>query len=284
MQHPAICRVRILTQKSESSPCFAKLPEKQVRHSADEGDGRCAEQASATVPVAALEAAGRGWTWACLALRPGSGSVMIRQAPVGSVRRRLYHRRLPLRGGKTLSEQITQLLHRWQQGDLQAREHLFEALYADLMLIARNRLVNHTGGTLQPAVLVNESLLRLLGTDVDYNDRTHFIAVAALKMRSVLVDHLRARAADKRGGNAEQLTLSRAENAVYAEGIGYGVLALHQAWTRLSELEPRAASSIELTYFGGMSRDEIALVLGISAPTVDRDLRFARAWLNRQLL
>lgn len=124
---------------------------------------------------------------------------MIRQAPVGSVRRRLYHRQLTLRGGKTLSEQITQLLHRWQQGDLQAREHLFEALYADLMLIARNRLVNHTGGTLQPAVLVNESLLRLLGTDVDYNDRTHFIAVAALKMRSVLVDHLRARAADKRG-------------------------------------------------------------------------------------
>jgi RNA polymerase sigma factor (TIGR02999 family) len=183
-----------------------------------------------------------------------------------------------------LSNQITQLLHRWQQGDLQAREHLFDALYADLMLVARNRLANHTAGTLQPAALVNESLLRLLGTQADYHDRTHFIAVAALKMRSVLVDHLRARSAEKRGGNAEQLTLSHAEGAADDNGIGYEVLALHQALNQLSELEPRAASTIELTYFGGMSRDEIAMVLGISAPTVDRDLRFARAWLNRQLL
>lgn len=183
-----------------------------------------------------------------------------------------------------MGKEITQLLHRWQGGDLQAREHLFEALYADLMLIARNRLANHTAGTLQPAALVNESLLRLLGAEADYNDRTHFIAVAALKMRSVLVDHLRARSAEKRGGNAEQLTLSHADAAQGESGIGYDVLALHQALNQLSELEPRAASTIELTYFGGMSRDEIAMVLGVSAPTVDRDLRFARAWLNRQLL
>lgn len=183
-----------------------------------------------------------------------------------------------------MGREITQLLHRWQHGDLQAREHLFEVLYADLMLIARNRLVNHGNGTLQPAALVNESLLRLLGTEADYNDRTHFIAVAALKMRSVLVDHLRARSACKRGGGVEQLTLSHAEGAVDEGGIGYDVLALHQALNRFSELEPRAASAVELTYFGGMSREEIALVLGVSAPTVDRDLRFARAWLNRQLL
>lgn len=167
---------------------------------------------------------------------------------------------------------------------MDAREHLFEALYSDLMQIARHRLANHTSGTLQPAALVNESLMRLLGAHADYNDRTHFIAVAALKMRSVLVDHLRARAADKRGGNAEQLTLSHAAEMADGDGIGYDVLALHQALNQLSEMEPRAASTIELTYFGGMSRDEIALVLGVSPPTVDRDLRFARAWLNRQLL
>ncbi len=185
--------------------------------------------------------------------------------------------------GGRLNQQITQLLHRWQQGDLDAREHLFEALYSDLMQIARHRLSNHTNGTLQPAALVNESLMRLLGSTADYNDRTHFIAIAALKMRSVLVDHLRARSADKRGGNAEQLTLSHAVEMQDDSAIGYDVLALHQALNQLAEMEPRAASTIELTYFGGMSREEIALVLGVSAPTVDRDLRFARAWLNRQL-
>lgn len=185
--------------------------------------------------------------------------------------------------GTGLSKQITQLLHRWQQGDMDAREHLFEALYSDLMLIARNRLSQQTSGTLQPAALVNESLMRLLGTDADYKDRAHFIAIAALKMRSVLVDHLRARGADKRGGNAEQLTLSYADQVQDDSAVGYDALALHQALNQLAELEPRAASTIELTYFGGMSRDEIALVLDVSAPTVDRDLRFARAWLNRQL-
>lgn len=182
-----------------------------------------------------------------------------------------------------MGKEITQLLHRWQQGDLDAREHLFEALYSDLMQIARHRLSHQSSGTLQPAALVNESLIRLLGTHADYKDRTHFIAIAALKMRSVLVDHLRARSADKRGGNAEQLTLSHANEMPDEDAIGYDVLALHQALNQLAELEPRAASTIELTYFGGMSRDEIAMVLGISAPTVDRDLRFARAWLNRKL-
>jgi len=182
-----------------------------------------------------------------------------------------------------LTKQITQLLHRWQQGDMDAREHLFEALYSDLMQIARQRLSSHTGGTLQPAALVNESLIRLLGAEADYKDRTHFVAIAALKMRSVLVDHLRARAADKRGGNAEQLTLSHAGEMAGDSSIGYDVMALHQALNKLGEMEPRAASTIELTYFGGMSREEIALVLDVSLPTVDRDLRFARAWLNRYL-
>ncbi|MCL7713366.1 ECF-type sigma factor [Stenotrophomonas mori] len=182
-----------------------------------------------------------------------------------------------------MSTQITQLLHRWQGGDAQAREQLFEALYADLVTVARYRLFNDTSGTLQPAALVNESLLRLLGADVDYKDRAHFIAVAALKMRSVLIDHLRARSADKRGGHMAQLTLSHASEVADDDGDAYDVMALHQALNQLAELEPRAASMIELTYFGGMSRDEIAMVMGVSTPTVDRDLRFARAWLNRQL-
>ncbi len=182
-----------------------------------------------------------------------------------------------------LSEPITRLLQRWHQGDLDAREQLFEALYSDLMQIARNRLFNLNNGTLLPAALVNESVIRLLGAQANYKDRIHFIAVAALKMRSVLVDHLRAGAAEKRGGNAEQLTLSHAFEVQDEAAAGYDVLALHQALNQLAEVDQRAASAVELTYFGGMNRDEIALVLSVSAPTVDRDLRFARAWLNRQL-
>ncbi|WP_228076798.1 ECF-type sigma factor [Novilysobacter ciconiae] len=180
-------------------------------------------------------------------------------------------------------ENITGLLHQWQGGDLKAREQLFELLYADLVLVARNRLSQHGSSTLQPAALVNESLMRLMESDAGYKDRTHFVAVAALRMRAVLVDHARARAASKRGGNVEMLTLSHAGAAPGEQDMVYEVLALHQALNRLAELEPRAASAIELTYFGGMSREEIVLVLGVSLPTVDRDLRFARAWLNRQL-
>ena len=179
---------------------------------------------------------------------------------------------------------ITQMLHRWQDGDLQARERLFEALYADLLSIARQRMGGHAPGTLQPAALVNESLLRLMGAEVSYQDRAHFIAVAALKMRSVLVDQIRARNAAKRGADYERVTLSCVGDAdVDAGPDSYDIMALHQALEQLAQIEPRASSAVELTYFGGLSREEIALVLGVSVPTVDRDLRFARAWLNRHL-
>ena len=185
--------------------------------------------------------------------------------------------------GEDWLENITGLLHRWQDGDLLAREKLCEVLYTDLLRVARDRLSKHGGNTLQPAALVNESLMRLLDGEPGYKDRAHFVSVAALRMRAVLVDHARARAASKRGGDIELLTLSHADGASGAQDMTHEVLALHEALNRLADVEPRAASAIELTYFGGMTRDEIALILGISLPTVDRDLRFARAWLNRQL-
>ena len=126
------------------------------------------------------------------------------------------------------------------------------------------------------------SLLRLLGRDTDWEDRAHFFALAALKMRAVLVDHARARAAGKRGGDVALVTLSHAER----EGGGDAdveVLALHQAIERLAEHDERSARALEMAYFGGMGQAEIACVLGVSVPTVERDLRFARAWLNREL-
>lgn len=191
---------------------------------------------------------------------------------------------MSFKGADRMTGDITRMLHCWQGGDLAAREQLFQALYSDLLYIARQRMSRQTPGTLQPAALVNESLMRLLGTEVSFQDRAHFIAVAALKMRSVLVDQIRAKNAVKRGGELEQVTMSLANEVGDGGADGaYDVMALHQALTQLSAIEPRSASIVEMTYFGGMSREEIALVLSVSVPTVDRDLRFARAWLNRHL-
>lgn len=185
-----------------------------------------------------------------------------------------------------LSDDITRLLLSWRAGDLQAREHLFDAVYEALREMAVSRLGAARGDvTLRPTSLVHEALLRMLGRDVGYADRAHFFALVALKMRAVLVDHARANVAAKRGGGAINVTLSHVDSGgVHNEDVGdYDVLALHQALEQLAVHDERAGRAVELAYFGGMSHEEIATVLEVSVPTVDRDLRFARAWLNRQL-
>jgi RNA polymerase sigma factor (TIGR02999 family) len=185
-----------------------------------------------------------------------------------------------------VSEEITRLLLSWRGGDLQAREQLFDAVYDALREMAAVRLGASRGdATLRPTSLVHEALLRMLGRDVGFSDRAHFFALVALKMRAVLVDHARAHVAGKRGGGAVNVTLSQVDQSgMHDEDVGsYDVLALHQALERLSASDERAGRAVELAYFGGMSHEEIAAVLDISIPTVDRDLRFARAWLNRQL-
>ncbi|WP_211373180.1 ECF-type sigma factor [Pseudoxanthomonas broegbernensis] len=184
-----------------------------------------------------------------------------------------------------MSDDITRLLHSWRAGDLQARESLFDSVYAMLRDMAASRLDRSRGdATLRPTSLVHEALLRMLGREVGFADRAHFFALVALKMRAVLVDHARACAAAKRGGGAINVTLSHVDGSGYREDAGnYDVLALHQALERLSGYDERAGRAVELAYFGGMSHEEIAAVLDVSVPTVDRDLRFAKAWLNRQL-
>ncbi|HJR73870.1 MAG TPA: ECF-type sigma factor [Luteimonas sp.] len=182
-----------------------------------------------------------------------------------------------------MAEELTRLLHAWREGDSASRDRLVAQVYDTLRDMAAARLRRGEGGrTLQPTVVVHEALLRLLGADTAWEDRAHFFALAALKMRAVLVDHARARAAEKRGGDAVALTLSHADREA-GGGVEYDVLALHQALEKLAERDERAARGVEMAYFGGMERDEIACVLGVSVPTVERDLRFARAWLNRQL-
>ncbi|MDO5506198.1 MAG: ECF-type sigma factor [Pseudoxanthomonas suwonensis] len=186
-------------------------------------------------------------------------------------------------GGTPSSGDVTVMLRRWQSGDLAARDALFGILHANLLAVARQHIGGREGLTLAPADLVHESLLRLLGTQPDYKDRTHLLATAALKVRSVLIDHIRARKAIKRGGDLQRVTLSLALEEAAGIGEPLDVFALHEALEALAAFDSRAANVIELTYFGGLDRSEIAMVLDVSVPTVDRDLRFGRRWLAHRL-
>jgi len=184
-----------------------------------------------------------------------------------------------------MSGEVTQWLHRWRRGDVQAQAYLFELIYPALREMAQARIGQHRDDvTLRPTSLMHEALLRVMGSEVEFSDRAHFFALAALKMRSVLVDFARNGAAAKRGAGALNLTLSHADRDLpCAPTCDYEVLALHQALNQLAGHDARAARAVEYMYFGGMGRAEIAVVLEVSVPTVDRDLRFARAWLNQRL-
>lgn len=133
--------------------------------------------------------------------------------------------------------------------------------------------------TLQTTALVDEAYLRLVDADVDWQDRAHFLAVAATVMRRVLVDHARGRDRGKRAG--VKVTLEEA--ALVSPSASDDMLALDEALSRLAENDERAARTVELHYFGGLTYREIGEVLEVSEATVDRDLRLARAWLYKEL-
>ena len=177
---------------------------------------------------------------------------------------------------------LTGLLHAWRGGDSGARDELVAQVYDALRRMAAARMGDaERSATLQPTALVHEALMRLLGGNVDWNNRSHFLAVAALQMRNILVDHARARLAAKRGGGAVMVTLDGVDSAEPQHETD--LLALEQALSLLERRDPRLARVIEMTYFGGMQRDEIAEVLKVSIATIDRDLRFGRAFLGKQL-
>lgn len=162
-------------------------------------------------------------------------------------------------------------------------EQLLELLYAELRgaagrLMAREREAH----TLQPTALVHEAWLRLVDQDrIAWTDRAHFYGIAARCMRQVLVDHARARAADKRGGGWAQVTLD--EGLLAGERRELELLGLDEALSRLAELDPRAAQVVERRVFGGMTIEEIAADLGVSPRTIDGDWATARLWLAREL-
>ena len=181
-------------------------------------------------------------------------------------------------------QHVTEWLAGWRQGDHQARNELFAVVYPQLRQIA-SRFLQHERDdhTLEPAGLVNELALRLLGSGpIDYNDRTHFFALAAQMMRRILIDHARARVAGKRGGVQQRVNLSSVEDW-RPTPQSEDVLLLEDALSKLEQADARAAKVVELRFFGGLHEQEVADVLGVSVITVKRDWKVARAWLIDQL-
>ena len=183
-------------------------------------------------------------------------------------------------------EGITLLLRRCRAGSREAEQELWPVLYRELKILARSVLRGRAGRPrLGATTLVHEAYLRLLGpaeSDLEWNDRGHFFAVAARAMRFVLVDEARRRLAGKRDGVDTRAEIP--EDAV--DPIGQppeDVLAVHGALERLARIHPRYEQLVEMRYFAGLSVDETADALGVSRPTVVRDWRAARTWLYGEL-
>lgn len=180
-------------------------------------------------------------------------------------------------------DQVTQLLDAWRGGNASARDRVITVVYDQVRQLAARHLRRQFGPgavTLQPTELANELFIKLLDSDADWEDRRHFYNAAAVAMRRILVDTARARGSDKRGGNQVHLTLSAAEDTPIESDDAE---LLEEALVALREVDPRKCEIIEMTYLLGLKREEIATSLAVSVPTVDRDLRFARAWLQQRL-
>jgi RNA polymerase sigma factor (TIGR02999 family) len=177
---------------------------------------------------------------------------------------------------------VTQLLHAWSRGDVAAREQLFPLVYAELrQRAARYLRRERPAHTLQPTALVHEAYIRLSGRNEGWKDRAQFFAVASQVMRRILVDHARARGAAKRPGRRMQITLTEEVAAPDAREVD--LLALDDALDQLAVADPRQARLVELRFFGGMTNEEVASVLGVSEATVYREWRLAKAWLYQSL-
>lgn len=180
------------------------------------------------------------------------------------------------------SPDVTRLLQELQNGDRSAFDRLLEAVYPALRQMARARMREQRDGhTLNPTGLVHEAYLRLVRyPDVEWEGRAHFFGAAAQTMRRILVDHARAKSADKRKG--EHVTIAPDENEPVSTPEA-DVLEIDDALRRLAEERPRWVQVVECRYFAGLSIEETAEALGISHGTVSNDWRMARAWLQREL-
>ena len=164
-------------------------------------------------------------------------------------------------------------------GERRSLDEMLPDVYAELRRIAALYLGRERPGhTLQPTALVHEAFLRLSGQrQMQWDNRSQLLGVAAQMMRRILVNHARDRAAAKRGGDAERVSLTFADSS--APQIDVDTIALHEALEALERLDPRKGRVVELKYFGGLTTEEIGQVLGVSGATVEREWKFARAWL-----
>ncbi len=174
---------------------------------------------------------------------------------------------------------ITHLLRAHRRGDSQATDDLFALIYQELKTIAHRQLARlRPGQTVNTTALVHEAYLKLADRDRDsWEDKAHFMAVAATAMRHILVDYARKQRAEKRGGQAHRTSLDA--SVLFKEGAAVEMLDLDKALTQLSETDPRLNQVVELRVFGGLSEGETAEVLGLSARTVRRDWFKAKSYL-----
>lgn len=178
---------------------------------------------------------------------------------------------------------ITQLLKQWRSGEQTALDQLLPLVYDELHRVAQRALRQQPAGhTLQTTALINEAYLRMCNMpQIEWQDRAHFFAVAARVMRHLLVDHARAQVTAKRGGGAQRVDFDEA--AIYASERSAELLALDDALNRLAAADDKKSRIVELRYFGGLTVEEVAEVLGIAVITVKREWAKARLWLYHEL-
>lgn len=181
-------------------------------------------------------------------------------------------------------EDVTHILQEWSAGTNNAHERLMPLVYAELRRLARHYLrKERSGHTLQPTALVHEAYLKLIDqTRVSWQNRAHFYGVAAQLMRRILVDHARAAAAEKRGGDATRFTLDEARLQLRQQK-SVDLIALDEVLQRLAKIDARKSRVVEMRFFGGLREDEIAECLGVSTKTVTRDWQMAKLWLYSEL-
>jgi RNA polymerase sigma factor (TIGR02999 family) len=181
------------------------------------------------------------------------------------------------------SSKITQLLQAQADGDKDVYEVLIPLVYEKLKRIAHKRMLAEQGGhTLNTTDVVHEAYLKLIDYDqINWQNRSHFYAIASQVMRNILVDYAKKKKAEKRGGGRNRVTLRDADASTNVDLDQ--LLSIHQALERLSEFDERRAKVVECRFFGGLNMKEIGETLGISTRTVHRDMDIASAWLNREL-
>lgn len=184
---------------------------------------------------------------------------------------------------KSSEEDITGLLLAWGDGDRGALDRLIPLVYKELRQLAHRQMRRERpGDTFQTTALINEAYIRLVSYErVQPRDRSHFLSIAAQAMRRILVERARQRRSDKRGSNPQHVSLEDAGDVAVEHAVD--VVALDDALHALARIDERKAQLVELRYFGGLTIEETADVLGVSAPTVERGWRTARIWLHREI-